>query len=162
MELKSSYLGHRLEILVFSSSMVFCSCLQWHAVWFRLFTTQGGDHGIWLQHGILYLLAMTCSMNQLILDTGWRSWYSAAAWYFVLVCDDMQHESGYLGHRMEIMVFSCRMVFCTCLQWHAAWIRLFRTQAGDHGIQWQHGILYLFVMIWSINQVIKGKGWRSW
>ena len=68
--------------------------------------TKDGDHGIQLQHGILYLFVMTCTMDQVIYDTGWRSGYSAAAWYFELVCDDMQHESGYLEHRLDIMVFS--------------------------------------------------------
>ena len=154
MQHESGYLGHRLEIIVFSCSMVFCTCLRWHAAWIRLFRTQAGDDGIQLQHGNLYLFAMTCTMNQVIYDTGWRSWYSAAAWYFVLVCDDMHHESGYLEHRLEIMVFSWRIVICTCLQWHGAEIRLFRTQAGDHGIQLQHSILYLFAMTCSMNQVI--------
>ena len=30
-----------------------------------------------------------------------------------------------------------------------------RPQAGDHGIQLQHGILYLFAMTSSMNQVIR-------
>ena len=60
-----------------------------------LFRTQAGDHGIQLQHGILYVSAMTCSINHVIYDTGWRSWYLAAAWYFVRVSNDMQRESCY-------------------------------------------------------------------
>ena len=172
-----------MEITVFSCSMVFCTCLQCYAPWIRLFKTQAGDHGIQLQYGTLCTFEMKCTMNQVIQDAGWRWWCSAAAWYFLLVCNDMHHESSYLRHRLEIMVFSCSMVFCTCLQWRAPWIRLFKTQAsimvfscsmvfctclqwhapwirlvktrnGDHGIQLQHGILYLFAMTCTLNQVI--------
>ena len=121
---ESGYLRHRLEIMVFSCSMVLCARLQWNAPWHSLFKTQAGFDGIQLQHDI------------------------------VLVYNDMHHESGYLRRRLEIIVFSCSMVFCTCLQWLAPCIRLVKTRNGDHGVQLHHGILYLFAMTCTLNQVI--------
>ena len=90
------------------------------------------------------------------------SLYSAADWYFLSVCHGWQHESGYSGHELEIMAFRCSSVFCSCLQWTSAWISFFRKYAGDHGIQLQLGILLLFAMYGSMNQLIQDTRWKSW
>ena len=166
--------------MVFSWRIVFCICFRWYTAWIILFKRE------------------------------WGSWYSAAAEYSASVCDGMQHESGYLGQsgdhgiqlqhiimhllamacsmnqvikdRVGTIVFSCSIVLCLCLRWHAKWIRLFRIvcglwysaaaeysasvcdsmqqessylgQSGDHGIQMQHIILHLVAMACNMNQVI--------
>ena len=56
---------------------------------------QSGDHGIQLTHIILHLLAMACSMNQVIYDRVGTMVFSCII-ILCICCDGMQHESGNL------------------------------------------------------------------
>ena len=56
---------------------------------------QAGDHGIQLQHGILYLFAMTSSMNQVTRPQAGDHGILLLHGILCFLCDDKQHESGF-------------------------------------------------------------------
>ena len=56
---------------------------------------QAGDHGIQLQHGILYLFVKRSSMNQVIWPLPGDHGIQLQPGIFVFVCNDKQHESVY-------------------------------------------------------------------
>ena len=94
--------------MVFSCSMVFCIALRYCAARIRFFMRQG------------------------------RSWYSAAAWYSALICDGVQHESGYLRESADHGIQLHSALGGEDVQHESGYLG----DSADHGVQLQYGILH--------------------